>query len=239
LLFINAWNEWGEGTHLEPDMEHGRACLNATRSAVAGQSNWRVLLEEARMRNGLDKAEVEQLIGRLEPIFSSYERSTHHLRRKLQSSTPSLVRTHFSPYSPGPVSGLAAVADGRSQIDFANGRTSLAGAVFSREETLFLRGWAFCDGLTIHRDTPCFLAAEHLATHQTFYATIHEREERADVVKAFGWPEPYTRYAGFNLSISLAELPDGQYVFRLLQPHDAHVAMTTLKGTVTVVSAAH
>lgn len=34
LIFINAWNEWGEGCHLEPDARFGRAFLEATRSAM-------------------------------------------------------------------------------------------------------------------------------------------------------------------------------------------------------------
>lgn len=35
IVFINAWNEWAEGCHLEPDHRNGRNFLNATKEAVA------------------------------------------------------------------------------------------------------------------------------------------------------------------------------------------------------------
>jgi len=36
IFFINAWNEWGEGTYLEPDKKYGYANINTLSKAICG-----------------------------------------------------------------------------------------------------------------------------------------------------------------------------------------------------------
>jgi lipopolysaccharide biosynthesis protein len=39
IIFVNAWNEWAEGCHLEPDLRNGKKFLNATKEAVLKLNN--------------------------------------------------------------------------------------------------------------------------------------------------------------------------------------------------------
>jgi hypothetical protein len=39
LIFLNAWNEWAEGTYLEPDEKHGHGYLEAVKRCIEEQRN--------------------------------------------------------------------------------------------------------------------------------------------------------------------------------------------------------
>ncbi|MCK8489040.1 glycoside hydrolase family 99-like domain-containing protein [Paenibacillus sp. MBLB2552] len=50
IVFINAWNEWGEGCHLEPDLENGHVFLEVTRQVLQNEFDETQLIENDKLK---------------------------------------------------------------------------------------------------------------------------------------------------------------------------------------------
>lgn len=68
LVFINAWNEWAEGCHLEPDRRYQRGYLEATRRAARGESTLQGFAAARRVQG--DDAPLRTLTGDLRSVFA-------------------------------------------------------------------------------------------------------------------------------------------------------------------------
>lgn len=59
VVFINSWNEWAEGSHLEPDTKYGYAYLQSVRDAIEECENWKKSIVEERMIENKEQHIIE------------------------------------------------------------------------------------------------------------------------------------------------------------------------------------
>lgn len=95
FIFINAWNEWGEGCHLEPDQKWGLQYLEQTlKSSYYGEAE--------NDLNTLRKAQIE----RVAQIQARNQASTS----PSSQITPSAITQQLNDYQPRPHSATAHIA---------------------------------------------------------------------------------------------------------------------------------
>ena len=224
IVFVNAWNEWAEGAHLEPDERHGRAWLEATRRALSRADAWRGALEA--LRNG--QATTELLSVHADDLLHALERLDR------VEAEPAKPGTAFASGWPLEFQGKPVNQQGIAQVEALQGRPPCGRVELTGGQALVVSGWAVAPGLALGKAQGALLLRSPTGS-RVYTAPLGKRTVRHDVAYRYRELDPRSvSPAGFAGSFETQGVEAGEYRLGVLHASEKMVVASFCEHRVIV-----
>ena len=209
-MFVNSWNEWGEGAMLEPDRHYGRAYLEALRSARSGYVVSPSDITKFSLVSGLPLDGAERYL----QSFSNEVKIISQIMTAQRSSSRDAFRMGLPDVltigSKTPI-----VGDGMMIFDHSTPEKHTNCITIRFGQAISLIGWMTLDKKPrpYKWDRVAYLMVTMRGSpNHVYHVPITNWHERNDINKHYKWNlEAGDCYFGFDLAVSTDILPLGTY----------------------------
>ena len=236
FVFINAWNEWAEGTHLEPDIKHGRGYLEATRRALTGHSDWHSMLDYVEQLPELAGETKKNFLADIRFALDRLSRVNDYFINVIGDGKLLNNWTAMRLGLPASWSKSEVTVAGFSGVDSINHYSDFDGqcVVIDSFQKLKISCWAYHDARQVLReDTPSYIVLEAVNSEETYFAPLMQRHEQPDIAERY--KNPNILFSGIDALIDVSMLHAGCYRINVACRWEQSVMMTPLKVEIEIV----
>ena len=228
-MFVNAWNEWGEGAYLEPDEAFGYGFLEATARAVFAVPTPDSLIATLRQINaGNDEALA--VLKELEHTIQINQSIVNLIDAKKLLRTDSTRTGFFGRFHPIERSGVklplnVQTKDVTGFLDALNSPNYAGGVSLNRSYDVLLMGWIATSRVEVNPNSPIVFQLSNLESGARYIAQVLSRTRRDDVVahlksqRAFRhMSEACALYSGYRAYLNITAVEPGPYKLDAIVP---------------------